>query len=95
MGPQIQSSGYNFEPIRMHRDAAISYLEHLHGLSYCRPIKTPITFEEDNLTVEVISFDFVSQLFSLLSNKDLTCDIDMLDVNPNDPFSKHLPYRFI
>ena len=90
-GHKSNLSGYNFEPIRMHRDAAISYLEHLHGLSYCRPIKTPITFEEDNLTVEVISFDFVSQLFSLLSNKDLTGDIDMLDVNPNDPFSKYSP----
>ena len=57
-GHKSNLNGYNFEPIWIHQDAAISYLEHLHGLSYCHPIKTPITFEDDNLTVEVILFDF-------------------------------------
>ena len=39
--------------------------------------------------INVTTFDFKSQLQSLLNNKTLFGNINNLDINPNNPFGKY------
>ena len=71
------------------RDAAITKLEKWQNLERCRPKKVSITLEEDNLTIDVVSFDFISQFYTLVSDPLLVADISQLDVNPDSPFTKY------
>jgi hypothetical protein len=48
-----------------------------------------VVFPEDNLSIEVTKFDFLSQLYSSITDKSLTGDITQLDVNPDDPFARY------
>jgi hypothetical protein len=48
-----------------------------------------VVFPEDDLSIEVTRFDFLSQFSFLITNKSLTGDLAQLDVNPEDPFSKY------
>ena len=52
--------------------------------------KSFINFENDNLQVPVIVFDFKQQLLSLLNDSQLIYNINMLDVPKNNPFNKYL-----
>ena len=84
-------NGYNFIPLCATRKATIKRLEKDYQLQYCRPFQIPITFQEDGLEIEITAFDFQAQLYSLLSNDELTNDLNMLDVNKDDPFTKYIP----
>ena len=83
--------GYDFMPKRTSRSRFINHLEKIYDLNYCRPTITPVLHVEDNLTVNVTSFDFTSQIFSLLTDPDLMSDPSLLDINPDNPFTKYNP----
>jgi hypothetical protein len=48
-----------------------------------------IVYHEDDLSIKVTRFDFLSQFYSLITDKSLTGDITQLDVNPDDPFARY------
>jgi hypothetical protein len=48
-----------------------------------------IVFPEDDLSIEVTRFVFISQFYSFITDKSLTGDITQLDVNPDDPFARY------
>jgi hypothetical protein len=75
-----------FEPERTTRKAAIEHIERRFNLEHCRPTQVTIVFPEDDLNIKVTRFDFISQFYSLITDKSLTGDITQLDVNPDDPF---------
>jgi hypothetical protein len=43
----------------------------------------------DDLSIQITRFDFLSQIYSLITDKSLSGDLTQLDVNPEDPFSKY------
>jgi hypothetical protein len=88
-GCDAKSSGYGFEPARTTRQAAIVHIERRLHLEYCRPTQVKIVFPEDDLSIEVTRFDFLSQFYSLITDKSLMGDITQLDVNPGDPFARY------
>jgi hypothetical protein len=88
-GCDAKSSGYGFEPTRTTRQAALAHIEHRFHLEHCRPTQVTIVVPEDDLSIEVTRFDFLSQFYSLMMDKSLTGDITQLDVNPDDPFARY------
>ena len=54
-------------------------------------MQMPIIFPEDNLKIEVTTWNFVHQFYSLITCPELVSDITQLDVNPDNPFSKYNP----
>jgi hypothetical protein len=88
-GCDAKSSGYGFEPARTTRQAVIAHIERRFHLEHCRPTQVTIVFPEDDLSIEVTRFDFLSQFYSLITDKSLTGDITQLDVNPDDPFARY------
>jgi hypothetical protein len=88
-GCGAKSSGYGFELARTTRQAAIAHIERRFHLEHCRPTQVTIAFPEDDLSIEVTRFDFLSQLYSLITDKSLTGDITQLDVNLDDPFATY------
>jgi hypothetical protein len=88
-GCDAKASGYKFEPERTTREAAIEHIECRFNLEHCRPTQATIVFPEDDLSINVTRFDFISQFCSLITDKSLTGDITQLDVNPADPFAKY------
>ena len=88
-GCDANASGYKFEPERTTRKAAIAHIERRFNLEHCRPTQVTIVFPEDDLSIEVTRFDFISQFYSLITDKSLTGDITQLDVNPDDPFARY------
>jgi hypothetical protein len=48
-----------------------------------------IVFPEGDLSINVTRFDFISQFYSLITDKSLTGDITQLNVNPDDPFARY------
>ena len=84
-----KANGYDFNPTRASRPAQIQYLIKWQNLSHCLPYKVPITFPEDNLRIEVTKFNFTAQLYSLLTDSQLTGSLDQLDVNPDNPFEQY------
>jgi hypothetical protein len=65
-GCDAKASGYKFEPERTTRKAAIAHIERRFNLDHCRPTQATIVFPEDDLSIEVIRFDFISQFYSLI-----------------------------
>jgi hypothetical protein len=88
-GCDAKSSGYGFEPARTTTQAAITHIERWFHLEHCRPTQATIVSPEDDLSIEVTRFDFLNQLYSLITDKSLTGVITQLDVNPDDPFAKY------
>jgi hypothetical protein len=88
-GCDAKSSGYGFEPARTTRQAAIAHIKRRFHLEHCRPTQVTIVFPEDDLSIEVTRFDFLSQFYSLITDKSLPGDIAQLDVNPDDPFARY------
>jgi hypothetical protein len=52
-------------------------------------MQATVVFPVEDLSIQVTRFDFLYQLFSLITEKSLTGDFTRLDVNPEDPFSKY------
>jgi hypothetical protein len=90
-GCDAKSSGYGFEPARTMRQAVVAHIECRFHLEHCRPTQVTIVFTEDDLSIEVTRFDFLSQFYSLITDKSLTGDITQLDVNPDDTFACQVP----
>jgi hypothetical protein len=88
-GCDAKASGYKFEPEQTTRKAAIEHIERRFNLEHCRPTQVTIVFPEDDLSINVTRFDFISQFYSLITDKSLTGDITQLDVNPDDPFVRY------
>jgi hypothetical protein len=65
----------------------IDHIERSFNLSHCRPTQATVVFPEDDLSIQITKFDFLSQFYSLITNKSLTGDLTQLDVNLEDPFS--------
>ncbi len=80
---------YNFKPSSYNRKNILLKMKKWQGLDKCIPKQIPMQFEEDGLKIELTAFDFQSQLLSLLKDPTLVKNIDLLDVNKNDPFSKY------
>ena len=86
---EFHNKKYNFKPSNYNRKNLIAKMKKWQGLDKCLPKQIPIQFEEDGLRIELTAFDFQSQLMSLLKDPTLVKNIDMLDVNKDDPFSKY------
>jgi hypothetical protein len=72
------------------RKSTIDHIERRFNLGHCRPMQATVVFPEHDLSIEMITrFDFLSQLYSLITNKSLAGDLAQLDVNPEDSFSKY------
>ena len=84
------SNGYQFEPKSFNRQAQIVRLEKWLGMDLCRPQRVHVRLPGDDFDVPAICCDFVTALHSLLNNPELSGDIQMLDVNPDDPFGKYM-----
>ena len=84
-----KAHGYQFESQCNSRPAAIDNLVKHFKLQHCKPQQTTLTFPEDNLQINITRFDFVAQLFSLLTDKSLTGDITQLDVPQDNPFGMY------
>ena len=59
----------------------MSYKVLFYWLIFCCP-----HHHNGDIIVDVTSWDFIPQLFSLLNVPDLMSDFNKLDVNQNDPF---------
>jgi hypothetical protein len=68
-GCDAKASGYKFEPERTTRKAAIAHIEYRFNLGHCRPTQVTIVFPEDELSIKVTRFDFISQFYSLITDK--------------------------
>ena len=81
---------YPFQTSRTTRSAQINYLESWLGLSYLRPKQADIGLPGPlTQIIPVTYFEFTDMLESLLTTKDLFSDLDNLDVNRNDPYSRY------
>jgi hypothetical protein len=89
LGEQSQSQGYTFEPKHTMRKSTIDHIECRFNLGHCRPMQAIIVFPEDDLSIQITRFDFLSQFYSLITDKSLTGDLTQLDVDLEDPFSKY------
>jgi hypothetical protein len=65
-GCHAKASGCKFEPERTTRKVAIAHIERRFNLDHCRPTQVTIVFPEDDLSIEVTRFDFISQFYSLI-----------------------------
>jgi hypothetical protein len=88
-GSEAKARGYTFEPERTMRKSTIDHIERRFHLGHYRPTQATVVFPEDDLSIQVTRFDFLSQFYSLITDKSLTSDLTQLDVNPEDPFSKY------
>jgi hypothetical protein len=88
---------YSFHPQRTTRQLQIKCLERLYGQSVAKPFQREVTLPVDSSSplsksmvqkVNVTCYNFSEQLSSLLSDPDLVQDLDLLDVNPDNPFGK-------
>ena len=84
-----KAHGYQFESQCNSRPAVIDNLVKHFKLQHCKPHQTTLSFPEDNLQINITRFDFVAQLFSLLTDKSLTGDITQLDVPQDNPFGMY------
>ena len=84
-----KAHGYQFESQCNSRPAVIENLVKHFKLQHCKPHQTTLSFPEDNLQINITRFDFVAQLFSLLTDKSLTGDITQLDVPQDNPFGMY------
>jgi hypothetical protein len=82
-----QSQWVHFRTSTNHKEGGDYSLEHRFHLEHCRPTHVTVVFPEDDLSIEVTRFDFLSQFYSLITDKSLTGDITQLDLNPDDPFA--------
>ena len=71
----IKAKGYPFEPKHKSGTLSITHLEKRFCLKYCKSEQVPVIFSDDNLKIKITWFQFVSQLYSLLSDKSLTGDL--------------------
>ena len=83
-------SGYNFLPNQKSYKSQISTLEQWVGMDHMRPtqVRVALPGKRAEDTVDVTTFDFISQFHSLLSDPLLNT-IDNLVVNPDDPFTQY------
>jgi hypothetical protein len=88
-GSEAKARGYTFESERTIRKFAIDHIERRFNLGHCRPTQATVVFLEDDLSIQITRFNFLSQFYSLITDKSLTGDLTQLDVNPEDPFSKY------
>jgi hypothetical protein len=88
-GCDTKASGYKLEPERTTRKATIEHIKRWFNLEHCRPTQVTIVFPEDDLSINVTRFDFISQFYSLITDKSLTGDITQLDINLDDPFARY------
>jgi hypothetical protein len=86
---RAKARGYTFEPERTMRKSTIDHIEGRFNLEHCCPTQATVVFPEDNLSIQIKRFDFLSQFYSLITDKSLTGDLTQLGVNPEDHFSKY------
>ncbi len=88
---------YSFEPTtRLHRSTQILYLTNWQAKQNRRPIQNLVRPPgEPQIDMMVTSYDFKTELMSLLESPVFS-DINNLDLNPTNPFSKyHSPSGYI
>jgi hypothetical protein len=85
-------SGYNFIPQQESYQAQLQTISKWVGMEHMRPlvVKVPLPGLRPEDEVPVTKFDFVSQLHSLLSDKELNTSANLV-VNQDDPFSRYIP----
>jgi hypothetical protein len=88
-GSKAKARGYAFEPERTIRKFAIDHIERRFNLGHCRPTQATVVSPEDDLSIQITRFDFLSQFCSLITDKSLTGDLAQLDVTPEDLYSKY------
>lgn len=88
---EAQQDGYDFYPQRTTRKAEIKYLQRWLNLKDITPQQVTCYLPgPDKESVPVTRFDFSTQLMSLLSDRKLVGNLDNLDVNLDDPFSRYV-----
>ena len=89
------NSGYQFNPKATSYHSQIKQLESFSNLSSVRPYVKPIALQNslddpsDTTTLNVVCCDFTSMLFSLLQDKKLNTESNLV-VNKNDHFAKYV-----
>jgi hypothetical protein len=81
-------SNYDFNPRHSERNDAVKYLENLLHMNACRPKTIPVQLQGDNMKLEVVVFDVVAMLSSLLNDPELTQEENLV-VSTKDRFSKY------
>jgi hypothetical protein len=71
------------------RKSTIYHIKRRVNLGHCRPTQATVVFPEDDLSIQITRFDFLSQFYSLITGKSLSGNLTQLDVNPEDPVSKY------
>ena len=91
-GRAARHDNYNFNPTRSSRNAQVKYLEKWLQCQHSRPQQIPTLLPGPlQQVVQTTSFNFTSQLQSLVSDQALFGTLDNLDVNVDDPFGKYVP----
>ena len=85
-------SGYNFIPHQQTYQGQLTTVAKWVGLDHLKPItvNVPLPGERADDKVPVTTFDFVGQVLSLLSDRELNT-LDKLVVNRDDPFTRYEP----
>jgi Plavaka transposase len=84
-------SGYNFMPLQSSYQAQLGTLSRWVGMEHMHPsvVEIPLPGIRADDTIEVTTFDFISQFHSLLSDRELNIP-DNLVVNPHNPFTRYI-----
>ena len=88
---------YDFTPQRKTRSSQIEHLKKwLNYDKICQPEQVKILLPgEHGHQIEVTTFNFTSQLYSLLTDKDLFGDLSNLDVDPKNSFGKYKSPKYL
>ena len=91
-GRAARHDNYNFNPTRSSRNAQVKYLETWLQCQHSRPqqIPTPLSGPLQQV-VHTTTFNFTTQLYSLVSDQASFGTLKNLDVNVDDPFGKYVP----
>ena len=85
-------SGYDFMPSQKTYRGQLHTISQWVGMAHMRPqvIQVPLPGKRPDDVVPVTTFDFISQFHSLLSDKELNTDANLV-VNTPDPFTQYTP----
>jgi hypothetical protein len=82
---------YDFNPSRASRNAQVKYLEKWLNFQDSRPQQIPTLLPGPlHQVVQMTTFNFTNQLFTLVSDQALFGNLDNLDVNDDNPFGKYV-----
>jgi hypothetical protein len=86
-------TGYKFIPQQESYCSQLQIITKWVGMEHMTPkvVEVPLPGVRPDDFVPVTTFDFVSQLHSLLLDTELNCPANLVTINPNNPFSRYIP----